>query len=305
MTEVGRLLRYAVPGGAFELFLGLWLFADALRCEGAVGNYVLDKIELSDPAIGVLLIAVAFPLGVIIAVVANELAWLALRLYPEARVRGRIDTSRVLAIVERGGPHRRWLGVTRLNMELVGESRQKRRQASEAIVELLQRMANRGEAYGTAVERVRSLADLMNSLLNLWAALILAALVCTGVYGLTMRLDRNAADDSSALYWFIGIALVVGIGVLVAGRWSSWVRERVLEVGAIALLTWTLGVAGFVVLHPGAVADSWRLSIYLSFAVIALLVLLLISQAERRVAYITEVFVVGMIGGEWQTGPNE
>ena len=57
------------------------------------------------------------------------------------------------------------------------EAWRERREAWEAIVELVQRMANRGQAYRAAVERVRSLADLMNGLLNLWAAVALAALV--------------------------------------------------------------------------------------------------------------------------------
>ena len=305
MTEVGRLLRYAVPGGAFGLWLGLWLFADAWGCECALGDHVLNTVALSDSAIGVLLIAAAFPLGFIIAVIANELAWLPLRLHREARVRGRIDTSTVLAMVERGGPHRRWLHVTRSNMELAREGQQKQRQALEAVVELVQRMAGRGEAYGAAVGRVRSLADLMNGLLNLWTALALAVLVSTGVYGLTMRFDPNAADDSSALGLFIGIALVVGGGVIVAGWCCAWVRERVVEMGALALLLWTLTSAGLVVLDLDAVADSRRLLLYLSFAAIALLLLFLISQAERRVAYITEVFVVGMIAADWPTRAEE
>ena len=294
MTEVGRLLRYAVPGGVFELVLGLWLFADAWSCDGAVGNCLLDTIRLADPSMALLLIAAAFPLGFIVAVFANELAWFLLRLYPEARVRGRIGTSRVLAIVERDRPHRHWLRATCLSMELAREGRQKRRQASEAIVELLLHMANKGEAYRTAVERVRSLADLMNSLLNLWVALTLAAVACTGVYGLTMRFDQNAADDSSAIYWFIGIALVTSIGVLGAGWFSSRVQERLLEIGALALFVSTLLWAILVVPHLD-VTDSSRLFIYSSFTAITLLLLPLVSQAERRVAYITEVFVVAMV----------
>ena len=130
------------------------MFADAWACDGAAGNYVLERVGPSDPSIAVLLIAAAFPLGFIISVIANALAWLCVWLRSEARVPGRVDTKRVIAIVERGGPHRRWYHATLANMELNREPASRQREASEAIVELLQRMANRGQAYLAAVERV-------------------------------------------------------------------------------------------------------------------------------------------------------
>ena len=72
-----------------------------------------------------------------------------------------------------------------------------------------------------------------------------------------------------------------------------------MEVGATALLAWTVVCLGFVTLHLDAVDDSWRLVLYLASIASALLLLLCISAAERRVAYITEAFVIGMIGANW------
>lgn len=301
VTEVGRLLRYAVPGAVFELVLGSWLFADAWGCECAVGAWVLSRVEVADPSTALLLVAGAFPLGFLISVIANEIAWLLIRLYPETRVRGRIATSRVVALVERGGPHRQWLRATRAEMDFVSEKRSNQREADEATVELVQRMAGRGEAYGGMVDRVRSLADVMNSLLNTGAAVALAALACGIVYGLTMRFDQNAADDWFWLGWFAVGALVLVAGVLTLGITNRCVQKRAIEAGSATLLAWSVLCMGFVVLDRSAAQDSWRLFTYLAFQGIALSLLLCLAAAERRVASITEVFVVGMIRWGWQS----
>ena len=47
--------------------------------------------------------------------------------------------------------------------------------------------------------------------------------------------------------------------------------------------------------------DSQRLLTYLAVAAGALVLLFCIPSAERRVAYITEAFVIGMIRGKWPT----
>ena len=118
--------------------------------------------------------------------------------------------------------------------------RQAGRQGEEAFVEVMLRMAHTGRAYESAVERVRSLADQMNGLINSFVAVSLAALTAAGVFVCTVELGREDPDDS---------------------RWVLMV---------------------------------------LFFAVSAILMPLL-WQAERRVANITEAFVIGMIRGKWPT----
>ena len=60
-----------------------------------------------------------------------------------------------------------------------------------------------------------------------------------------------------------------------------------------------------VLLLRDVVADSSRLFIYVSFTALALLVLVLIGRAERRVARVTDVFVVGMLGAAWPTESDQ
>ena len=141
----------------------------------------------------------------------------------------------------------------------------------------------------------------MNGLLNLWAAVVLAALVSTV---LTIGPDLSASDDPPAIL-IKGIALVVGIGVLVGGCWGSCVCGRLPGVRVITIVAGIGASVVLVLLHRDIVADSSRLFIYVSFTAIALLLLVLISRAECRVARITEVFVVGMLGAAWPTESDE
>ena len=205
-------------------------------------------------AAATLFVAAAFPLGYLISIIANEIAWLPLRFRPESRVRGRIRTDRVLEILGTNGLHSRWLGAAEADMDQRADrqrqsarpneparcgDRQAGRQSEEAFVEVLLRMAHRGPAYQDAVTRVRGLADNMNSLLNSCVAVALALTVCTSMY----------------------------VGICVSGMDVS--------------------------------DDSQRLLTYLAFAAVDLFLLFCIWSAERRVANITEAFVIGMIRGDW------
>ena len=185
-----------------------------------------------------LLIGAAFPLGYLISVVANEIAWFRLRFRPETRVLGRIQTGRVLRIIRAGSRYRRWLATVQADMSHHGHRRTER-EDEEAFVELVQRMAFTGTQYGAAVARVRSLADLMNSLLNSGVAVLLGMLLCAGIFAVTAR-------------------------------------------------------------SGGADALVGRLAVLAAFSAVAILLLLCIFAAERRVANIADAFVVGMIRGTWR-----
>ena len=56
---------------------------------------MLSRSEFANPSTALRLIAAAFPPGFLIPVVANEIAWALIQLYPETRVRGRIAADRV------------------------------------------------------------------------------------------------------------------------------------------------------------------------------------------------------------------
>ena len=240
MTEVGRLLRYAVPGGIFELLVGLWL-VDAYDY---LAPLAVDLSGGGAVAAATLLVAAAFPLGYLISVIANEVAWLARRFCLERRVWGRIETRRVVEIVQAGGRHRRWLATVRTRMNLDAGNLHTGRRNDEAFVEVALRMAHGGKAYQAAVDRVRSLADQMNSLINSCVAVALALLVCLAVLGATCALGREDPDNA---------------------RW--------------ALMVLFLGVS------VGLVTCIW--------------------SAERRVANITEAFVISMILGGWRPDDTE
>ncbi len=105
-------------------------------------------------------------------------------------------------------------------------------------MELLQRMGPGGNAHQAAVDRVRSLADLMNGLISSCTAVGLAVLTAAGIFISTVVLGRESADDSRSILMLLFF--------VVSGFWM--------------LLLW---------------------------------------QAERRVAHVTEAFVIGMIRGDW------
>ena len=264
-----------------------------------MGTWILSRVEFAEPSTALILIAAAFPLGFLISVVANEIAWALIRIYPETRVRGRIATARVVELVNRGGPYQRWLQAICADMNLASANWQRQREAHEAIVELVQRTAKRGVAYREAVARVRSLADVMNSLLNTWTAVAFAASIYTIVYVLTICCDQSAADYFSLLAWMAGVALILAAGVWIAGKRCRCVQDRAMEVGSVTLLAWTLLCVGSVVLCQDSGQDLSRLVIFLTFQGIVFALLWCLSMAERRVASITEVFVVGMIRGGW------
>ena len=183
MSEFARLLRYAIPGGVFELLLAVGLLLIAYP------DYTMwvKDIGLSGQALVTLLVADAFPLGFLISVIANEIAWfwhkarqwkIWSRVYfwrdakiCQPRLWGRISTCRAISIVAAEYPHRIWLRRVCADM---GD--RYKDESIQAFVEVALRFSHGGESYRDASQRLRSMADLMNGMINSAVAVILAFL---------------------------------------------------------------------------------------------------------------------------------
>ena len=73
----------------------------------------------------------------------------------------------------------------------------------------------------------------------------------------------------------------------------------------IAWFTCTCIYAGTAALGPGAGDELRLLLTYAGLSVVSLMLFLSLWWGERRVAEITEVFVIGMIRGKWPTDDAE
>lgn len=219
MSEFARLLRYAIPGGVFELLLAVGIFVthgdDTLQ---------LKDIGMSGQVWVTLSVAAAFPLGFLISVMANEIAWFWHKArqwkiwhrdtklcYP--RLWGRISTCRIINIVSAQYPHRIWL--RRVSIDMGDRHRDERVQA---FVEVTLRFSHKGESYRDASQRLRSMADLMNGMINAVVAVALAFLLCTAlqVYGAAFvdEVDVNV------------VRTVIFCGVALALLGCLWMAER-------------------------------------------------------------------------------
>lgn len=194
MSEFARLLRYAIPGGVFELLLAVGLFL--------TNTLQVKDIEQSGQAWVTLSVAAAFPLGFLISVIANEIAWFRhkarqwkiwSRVYfwrdakiCQPRLWGRISTCRAISILAAEYPHRIWLRRVCADM---GDRHKD--ESIQAFVEVALRFSHGGESYRDASQRLRSMADLMNGMINSAVAVVLAFLVvcaslCYSVNGVSV-----------------------------------------------------------------------------------------------------------------------
>lgn len=187
MLEFARLLRYVIPGGVFELLLAVGLFLthrdDTLQ---------LKDIGQSGQVWVTLLVVAAFPLGFLVSVIANEIAWFwhgvrqreiwrRVCFWRDAkicqpRLWGRISTYRILSIVAAEYPHRVWLRQVHADMRGFH-----RKEIEQAFVEVVLRFSHGEESYRDASQRLRSMADLMNGMINSTVAVALAFLLCAAL----------------------------------------------------------------------------------------------------------------------------
>lgn len=202
MSEFARLLRYAIPGGVFELLLAVGLFLtrgdDTLQ---------LKDIGQSGQVWVTLSVAAAFPLGFLISVIANEIAWLWHKICPRRRLWGRISTTCILDIVQNESPYHR------LSQKV------ERSEDKQSLVEIILRSYNKGNAYQAAGDRLRSLADLMNGMMNAAVAVALSLLLCAAVC------IRNDDVDVVRAKVFFGVALALLFCLWMAERRLAWIAE--------------------------------------------------------------------------------
>lgn len=199
MSEFARLLRYAIPGGVFELAVATWVFVGI-----EAGAYNTTAIQVTEPALIALLIAATFPLGFLISVVANEIAWLLYPLYPRCprgRLWGRIGTTRIMCIARRS---HHWMS------DVVAEMQPSTCYDEQAYVEVVLLSAHSGSMYAPVNARLRSLADLMNGLVNVAVAVLIALVV--GVLAVVFRLASELSVGA--------LNFDVLLGILVLAWWS-------------------------------------------------------------------------------------
>ena len=221
MSEFARLLRYAIPGGVFEIAVATWVFVGI-----EAGAYNPTAIQVTEPALIALLIAATFPLGFLISVFANEIAW---RLYPRCprdRLWGRIDTSRVMHIARRSP---RWIYGVIPEMPATPYDEQ-------AYVEVMLRSAHTGSMYAVANERLRSLTDLLNGLVNVAVAILIAPVFGVLAVGFCVVSKMWSGADLDfdvarlvllALFWLLVFILLCGSECRVA---------RITEAFAVAMI---------------------------------------------------------------------
>ena len=200
MSEFARLLRYAIPGGVFELAVATWV------CVGIeAGAYNPPAVQVTEPALIALLIAATFPLGFLISVIANEIAWRFYPHCPRSRLWGRIDTSRIMNIARRS---HNWMS------DVTAEMQPKARFDKQAYVEVVVRSAHTGSMYKAANERLRSLTDLMNGLVNVAVAILIAPVVGVLAVVFCAMWSGDALDFDTvplvilALFWLLMFILL-------------------------------------------------------------------------------------------------
>ena len=237
MSEFARLLRYAIPGGVFELLLAVGLFL--------TNTLQVKDIEQSGQAWVTLSVAAAFPLGFLISVIANEIAWFChwagrwkiwrhVCFWRDAkicqpRLWGRISTCRVINILTTEYPRLIWLRQISTDM---GDRHSDK--SVQAFVEVALRFSHKGESYTDAFQRLRSLADLMNGLVNAAVAVALALLLCAAllVNSAHMR-DANVDVFRTVLCWSFYLVILV----LLLCLWMSERRlARIAEAFAIGMI---------------------------------------------------------------------
>ena len=208
MSEFTRLLRYAIPGGVFELLLAVGLFLTN-------GDEILQLkgIGMSGQVWITLSIAAAFPLGFLISVIANEIAWFWHWICTHRRLWGRISTTCILDIARREYPHRRLL------QKVEGS------EAEQSFVEIILRSYNEGEAYRAANDRLHSMADLLNGIMNASVAVVLAVLLCAALLLCTAFGIREADVDVAHTKIFFGVTLVLLLCLWMAERRLARIAE--------------------------------------------------------------------------------
>ena len=86
-----------------------------------------------------------------------------------------------------------------------------RKEIEQSLVEIILRSYNGGEAYRAANDRLRSMADLLNGLMNASVAVVLAVLLCVAVLLCTVFGIREADVDAvhTKILIFFGVTFVL------------------------------------------------------------------------------------------------
>ncbi len=190
MNETGRLLRYAIPGGLFELVLALWLIID----DRYVGYHILTV----DSSIAALIAVASFPVGFLVSVVAAEMRWA--ETWP--RLPGPLDWPRRGAMRLLAWPPDQELSP--LATALI-----------DAVAETTFRTDQARERVPVISNRLQGLLDLMNGLANAviallagWFTVAFVVLITSIAEGTHWSKERAATMAAFSFVVFVLVAIV-------------------------------------------------------------------------------------------------